>query len=284
MSAWRPWLPLVVSVIALTLALIALAVERADSDLPAAWTAIPEVVEARMTKAERGLREREVRALEALEETVPPDADRETLLAALSAAHATAVLEAATARLAAEDARLADRATAMTAVLGQLEERVGRLLAWKAQLEAELAQLRAALAAGQAPEPPPAAKPPPPADVPEPPGRVKPAEPSAREEKIADLRRMLRSNRDFYARLGAATALGELRAADAVPDLIAAIDDRDELVRTAASEALHRITGHDILFVSVQPKRERLQVVNRWRVWWKHNEAAVRARLANAAK
>ena len=94
------------------------------------------------------------------------------------------------------------------------------------------------------------------------------------------LMRLLKEHRDFYVRLGAATALGQLEIADAVPDLIAALDERDDLVRTAASEALHRITKHDFGFRSGLAKRERLKIQEQVREWWHEHEHEVRERLS----
>ena len=90
---------------------------------------------------------------------------------------------------------------------------------------------------------------------------------------------VLKKHKDFYARLGAATALGEIQSVEAVPALIEALNDRDDLVRTAASEALHRITGQDFNFVSGLTKNERIRIQKKWRAWWKDHETEVRARL-----
>jgi hypothetical protein len=90
---------------------------------------------------------------------------------------------------------------------------------------------------------------------------------------------VLTKHKDFYARLGAATALGEIRSCDGVLDLIESLNDKDDLVRTAASEALHRITEQDFNFVSGLPKSDRVKIQKKWRNWWRDNETAVRTRL-----
>jgi hypothetical protein len=100
------------------------------------------------------------------------------------------------------------------------------------------------------------------------------------KEAVPHLIRVLRNHADFYARLGAATALGELTAADAVPSLIGALDDKDDLVRTAASEALHRITKQDFKFVSGLKQEDRVAIQRKWFDWWRDNETAVREQLA----
>jgi hypothetical protein len=87
----------------------------------------------------------------------------------------------------------------------------------------------------------------------------------------------LRAHPDFYVRLGAATALGQMEALDAVPALIDALDDKDQLVRTAAAEALYGTTGHtDIRFGASDPREERLQTMEVWRTWWQANEERLR--------
>ncbi|MDA1193786.1 MAG: HEAT repeat domain-containing protein [Planctomycetota bacterium] len=94
---------------------------------------------------------------------------------------------------------------------------------------------------------------------------------------------VLEKHKDFYARLGAATALGELQAVGSVDPLVEALNDKDDLVRTAASEALLRITGQDFNFVSGLTKNERIRIQKKYRAWWKDNETEVRQRLDQPA-
>jgi hypothetical protein len=94
----------------------------------------------------------------------------------------------------------------------------------------------------------------------------------------------LQKHSDFYTRLGAATALGELKAVDAIPALIGALDDKDDLVQTAASEALTSITGQDFKFVVNLTKKERNQIRDQWTKWWKDNEPDLRQRLGQPVK
>lgn len=91
-----------------------------------------------------------------------------------------------------------------------------------------------------------------------------------------DLIQVLEKHKDFYARLGAATALGEIPAVDGVPALVEALADRDDLVRTAANEALKRMTGQDFNFSSQLSKNERTRIQRQWRQWWKDNEDEIR--------
>ncbi len=90
---------------------------------------------------------------------------------------------------------------------------------------------------------------------------------------------VLQKDRDYYVRLGAATALGDMRAAIAVPALTEALGDKDTLVRTAANDALQAITDHAIEFRTEMKTREVRKVQKEWGDWWKANEAVVRDRL-----
>lgn len=89
----------------------------------------------------------------------------------------------------------------------------------------------------------------------------------------------LKTNKDFYVRLGAADALKELQACDAVGALIEAVEDKDDLVRTSANEALKVITRHEEPFVPNAPRPELRKVARAWEKWWKENEESVRRRL-----
>jgi hypothetical protein len=96
---------------------------------------------------------------------------------------------------------------------------------------------------------------------------------------VAALVNALKTYRDFYVRLGAADALRELKACDAVPSLIDALDDKDDLVRTAANQALIHITGHQEPFAANLPGNELKRAQKGWTTWWKENEDGVRSRL-----
>jgi HEAT repeat protein len=65
-------------------------------------------------------------------------------------------------------------------------------------------------------------------------------------QSVALMARLSRNHPDFYARLGAATALGEQEPPApelALVALIEALGDTDDLVRLAAAEGLERLTG-----------------------------------------
>jgi HEAT repeat protein len=78
----------------------------------------------------------------------------------------------------------------------------------------------------------------------------------------------------------AADALRELKACDAVTALVEALDDKDDLVRTAANQALIFITGHQEPFAATLPKPELRRAQKAWEKWWKENEGNVRTRLS----
>ena len=94
----------------------------------------------------------------------------------------------------------------------------------------------------------------------------------------------LRAHKDYYTRLGAAVALGVLKSADAVPALIDALDDKEDLVQTSAADALTSVTGNDPKFVGGLTKKERKAIKEGWGKWWKDNEATVRQRLGQPGK
>lgn len=95
---------------------------------------------------------------------------------------------------------------------------------------------------------------------------------------IASLVEVLRTHSDYYVRLGAATALGEIGAVDAVPALIDALGDADELVRTAAGDALEAITRENIVFLAGASESERAKAQEAWRRWWADHEDRLEGR------
>lgn len=90
---------------------------------------------------------------------------------------------------------------------------------------------------------------------------------------------VLADDRDYYVRLGAATALGDIKAVAAIPALVEALDDGDALVRTAANDALKSITAEDIEFRSDMSRTERRRAQTAWKQWFETNEGALRRRL-----
>jgi hypothetical protein len=53
-----------------------------------------------------------------------------------------------------------------------------------------------------------------------------------------------------------------------VPGLLASLDDRDQVVRMAASEELKKRSGKDFGYVPYTEAEERAPAVSRWRAWW----------------
>jgi len=93
----------------------------------------------------------------------------------------------------------------------------------------------------------------------------------------------LKVHKDYYVRMGAATTLGELRSCDAVPALLDALEDKDDIVQQAAAEALTTITGQDQRWVVGLTKKERRTKRDEWAKWWKEHEGEVRLRLGQPA-
>lgn len=85
---------------------------------------------------------------------------------------------------------------------------------------------------------------------------------------IDPLIEVLQQHKDFYCRLGAATALGQLSSWKAADPLVDALTDADQLVRAAASEALRQITGNEIKGFSPMGSADQLADGQRkWREW-----------------
>jgi hypothetical protein len=76
-----------------------------------------------------------------------------------------------------------------------------------------------------------------------------------------------------------------------VPALIEALNDKDDLVRTAADEALRAVADplltekdrEELQFQANMGTTDRRRVQNRWRAWWKANESALRSARAQPA-
>ncbi len=73
-------------------------------------------------------------------------------------------------------------------------------------------------------------------------------------------------------RLAAIRGLQSLATADAVPGLMAALEDREEGVRAGANAALLEVTGRDDGFDPSASEQERLVAVSRWEAWWAENK------------
>lgn len=97
---------------------------------------------------------------------------------------------------------------------------------------------------------------------------------------VKPLLRTLRLHSDVYARVGAAVAVSRLTSCDAIPGLVTALMDQEDLVRHAAHQALMRITRHTQLrYLSGMSTNDRVRLQKAWRAWWKANEVDIRQRL-----
>ncbi len=106
-------------------------------------------------------------------------------------------------------------------------------------------------------------------------------------DRLGDLRSVrpliatMRTHTAPYARVGAVVALQHLRAVDAMPSLIDALGDKDDLVRHAVNLALLRISGQhpkSFPFHAGLKGSDRLKLQKAWRAWFEQHEAALRTK------
>ncbi len=312
MSGTRSWMTFLLALGAAVVSTYLLVAKLNEPTEPPKMAEVPEVVEQRLAQA---LRDSESRLDAAISDSGQQMKDEfqknlETRLAQHGATVRDATVEAMDGLLRRSSDKLDSRIRANNDMVLKIHQRIADIVDWKIRIQREADQLRLDLDAAKEREPVPAPTPPveeKPAQDPQP---EEPAVDAAREKEVdrwikrlrdsdedivfsatIELARLkalratphlvdvLKKHKDFYARLGAATALGEIQAVDSVPALIEALNDKDDLVRTAASEALHRITGKDFNFVSGLTKNERIRIQRSWRAWWKDHESEVRRRL-----
>jgi HEAT repeat protein len=89
----------------------------------------------------------------------------------------------------------------------------------------------------------------------------------------------LQVHEDLYVRMGSVTALGHLKAVDAVPELIDALADMEPLVGRAALEALETITSRAVELEGPLVGERIEEAQRRFRSWFAANETALRERL-----
>ncbi len=317
MSGWRSWLTFLLALFGAGVATYLLVVKLGEKPEPPQIVELPPVVEQHVADTVRATESRlRTRLTEQRGEVVAAfqrGLDEQLVTHGSSMREATNRAMDDLVRASSKEAE--DRLRLMNGLVLKLQEQMADLVDWKIRIQQEADQLRRELelAKRREPAPPPVVQP----DKPVPPPQ--PATPTEEEqqrlkeierwrkrlrdsdedivfsatielarlkalEAVPDLVRVLNKHKDFYARLGAATALGEIQAVEAVPDLIEALNDKDDLVRTAASEALHRITGEDFNFVSGLTKNERIRIQKKWRQWWRDNETELRKKLKQPAK
>lgn len=317
MSGWRSWLTFFLALFAAGVGTYLLVQKLGEKEEPPQIVELPPVVEQHVADSLRDSESRLARRLgEQRGELM--DAFQKSLNERL-VVHGASVKEASTEAmdklLRSTSDQMSDRLQALNRLVVKLQGQMADLVDWKIRIQQEADQLRRELELAKRREP---AQPAPVEPV-KPKEEPKPATPSEDEqqrlkeierwrkrlrdsdedvvfsatielarlkalEAVSDLVRVLNKHKDFYARLGAATALGEIQAVEAIPDLIEALNDKDDLVRTAGSEALHRITGEDFNFVSGLTKNERIRIQKKWRQWWRENETDLRKKLAQPAK
>lgn len=98
-------------------------------------------------------------------------------------------------------------------------------------------------------------------------------------EAVEPLLKVLREHKDAYARTAAASALGALRACDAVPTLLQALLDRDDRVTLSAAVAFGKIAAQDTGMTGSPTRKERNEARDKWSKWWTEHETEVRTRL-----
>lgn len=110
-----------------------------------------------------------------------------------------------------------------------------------------------------------------------------PAIEKIREHRVMDavprLIQILKTHKDEFGRMAAASALGDMRAADAVIPLAEALVDRSELVSDQANKAIRQITDYDTQLAATAGIRRRRAARNKVKEWWRSHEAEVRATL-----
>jgi len=60
-----------------------------------------------------------------------------------------------------------------------------------------------------------------------------------------------------------------------IPELLSSLDDRDAVVRLAASEELKTRSGQDFGYVAYAEAEERAPATFRWRAWWTARQASL---------
>ncbi|MDA1193785.1 MAG: HEAT repeat domain-containing protein [Planctomycetota bacterium] len=109
-----------------------------------------------------------------------------------------------------------------------------------------------------------------------------------REHRVLDavprLIEILANHKDEFGRTAAASALGDMRIADAVIPLAEALVDKSDLVANQAAKAIRQITDFDTELTLTAGIRGRRAARGRVKEWWRAHEAAVRATLEQPAK
>ena len=310
MNGPRSWLTSALALYAAGVATFFLVSMLSKPDEVAKAPEVPEIVEARLTDVVQESERRQVDLI---------DARLDRMQARLKRTFAEETLKEWQDRVASDLQKLDDRMlgyankvhdrmTAIDSRLSAVESRLSRLMDWFQRIQDQADQLERELAEARA-QPVEQPKQPAPAEpvAQEPKKEPKNAEREAQVDKwieslkdnnpevvftatielgklkdaraVQPLMGILKSHRELWPRLGAATSLGDLRAPDAVPTLIDALQDKEELVRSAAANALRGITEQDFDYVQGLSRAERQRIQKRYRTWWRDHEDELRKRL-----
>ncbi|MFM8980642.1 MAG: HEAT repeat domain-containing protein [Planctomycetia bacterium] len=99
---------------------------------------------------------------------------------------------------------------------------------------------------------------------------------------VPKLVKILAGHEDYLMRQAAASALGDLRACDAVLALADALKDKTQMVAQQAGKSLRLITEHDLGLSPQARPAERTKARGDMLEWWSRHEAEVRERLKQA--
>ncbi|MDF1699994.1 MAG: HEAT repeat domain-containing protein [Planctomycetota bacterium] len=110
-----------------------------------------------------------------------------------------------------------------------------------------------------------------------------PAIEKIRQHRVMDavprLIEILQKHKDEFGRTAAASALGDMKVADAVLALAEALVDKSDLVASQANQAIRHITEFDTGLGPSDGIRRRRTARNKVKEWWRDHEAAVRTTL-----
>lgn len=98
-------------------------------------------------------------------------------------------------------------------------------------------------------------------------------------EAVPKLIKVLGTHPEFFTRQAAVSALGDLRACDAVPALADALKDKSLMVAQQANKSLRLITEHDLGLSPQARGPERTKARADMLEWWSRHEDEVRTRL-----
>lgn len=309
MNGPRSWLTSVLALYAAGVATFFLVSTLAKTDAPPPEPKVPEIVEARLSDVVTASEERQLGVIDTRLDRLQKQLDRtfsEKTLKAWSEKVQKSD-QALDDRMSGLFKQVHERFTAVDARLTAAEERVTRLTDWFQRIQDQADQMEKQMADARAkPAPAKVEAAPPNAGQ----GRADPAPDPQRAAavkkwidalkdsngevvftatielgKLKDLSatdpliHVLEKHNELWPRLGAATSLGDLRAVKSVPALIVALQDKEELVRSAAANALRGITEQDFDYVQGLSRSQRTKIQGRYKRWWGEHEDELRARL-----